>query len=175
LESIYNFFARLTIPNSPEKKWAAKAHEDFILAANTIKDNPRRIRESFIIALAAHVINIASLYTIFLAFNQPIMGRLLIAAYAIAILFLIVSITPQGIGIVEGAMILMLTSAGIPSANAVAVAFAFRGFSFWIPFIAGLLSLQPIKSHLVAIRDELTDFATTLMAPTKNGNSKTLF
>jgi len=65
-----------------------------------------------------------------------------VAGYAVGILFWIVSITPQGIGVVEGVMTLAFTSLGIPTAVAATVVLAFRGLTFWIPMLLGFFAVQ---------------------------------
>ncbi len=60
-------------------------------------------------------------------------------------LFLIVSITPQGIGVVEGVMTLVFTSLGVPAAQAAVVSLAFRGLTFWLPLLIGFILLRRVK------------------------------
>jgi len=61
----------------------------------------------------------------------------LLAAYSVSVLFWIVAIVPQGVGVSEGAAALVLTSFGAPPSTALAVSLVFRGMSFWIPFAIG--------------------------------------
>jgi len=61
----------------------------------------------------------------------------LVAAYAIATLFLVVSVTPQGLGVVEGVLGAMLVSFGAPIGRAALIVIAFRGLSFWLPLAWG--------------------------------------
>ena len=65
--------------------------------------------------------------------------------YAMAFLFAGVSIVPQGIGVVEGGMVLVFASLGIPVENATAITLTFRGFSFWIPLVIGFFLLRQMK------------------------------
>lgn len=48
--------------------------------------------------MIAHALNLACLFTLFLAFHQTVSLGVLVAGYAMGMLFLIVSITLQGIG-----------------------------------------------------------------------------
>jgi len=59
------------------------------------------------------------------------------AAYAVATLFLIVSVTPQGLGMVEGVLGALLVSFGAPIGRAALIVIAFRGLSFWLPLAWG--------------------------------------
>jgi hypothetical protein len=62
------------------------------------------------------------------------------------VLFWIVSITPQGIGVVEGTMALVFTSLGIPAERATLIALSFRGLTFWLPLLVGFLLLRRVRA-----------------------------
>lgn len=76
---------------------------------------------------------------------------LVVAAYAVATLFLVVSVTPQGLGVVEGVLGAVLVSFGAPVGRAALVVIAFRGLSFWLPlafgFFASKSALSSMKPH----------------------------
>jgi uncharacterized protein (TIRG00374 family) len=69
----------------------------------------------------------------------------LVAGFSIGFLFTIVSPTPSGIGVVEGAMTLGLASLGVPLAEATVVTLAYRGLTFWLPFIYGFVTLRILE------------------------------
>lgn len=125
--------------------WATRSASDFSMAAKAIQDRPERLALTFIIALIAHLINIASLYSLFLAFHQQIELGPLVAGYAMGILFWNVSPVPQGIGVVEGVMALVYASFGIHRVNAALVVLAFRGLNFWLPMLAGFFLIRKVK------------------------------
>ena len=66
----------------------------------------------------------------------------LIAAFAVAAISVILSPTPQGVGVVEAAITAILTAAGCSVATAAAIALVYRGIMFWIPFCIGALLLS---------------------------------
>lgn len=138
-------FGRLSRSLSLADDWAQKNAEEFNQAAAAVAASPSSLMRTVGIALVAHLIDIATLYILFLAFHQPIGFGTLVAGYAVCILFWIVSITPQGIGVVEGMMALTLTSLGIPGAVAATVALAFRGLTFWIPMLLGFFAVQRLQ------------------------------
>ena len=125
--------------------WAARSASDFSMAAKAIEDRPERLALTFFIALIAHLINIASLYSLFLAFHQQIELGPLVAGYAMGILFWNVSPVPQGIGVVEGVMALVYTSFGIHRVYAALVVLAFRWLNFWLPMLAGFFLIRKVK------------------------------
>lgn len=123
-------------------EWVEDHAAEFIEAAGAITTHPRSLAYTLGILLFAHVVNIAVLYTLFLAFSQSIQVGTLVAGYAVGILFLIVSFTPQGIGVVEGVMPLVFNSLGVPNGVAALTVLAFRGLSFWMPLVVGFFLLR---------------------------------
>ena len=96
-----------------DEKWAAKTAAEFTGAALAIATHPGRTARTLFIAFIENVINLASLYMLFLAFYKPVELGVLIAGFAIGILFRIVSIPPQGIGVVEGVTALVFILLGV--------------------------------------------------------------
>lgn len=94
------------------------------------------------LALSNKAWMIATLFLIFLAFGQPFSVGTLIAGYSIGALFAVVSPTPSGIGFVEGAMTLVLTSLNVPLASAAVITLAYRGVTFWFPLLLGFVALR---------------------------------
>ena len=82
-------------------------------------------------ALIGKAFLIGILLCAFLSFDVPFSAGTLIAGWAIGYLFLVVSPTPNGIGIVEGLMPLTLTSLRVPYEAAVVVTLAYRAVTFW--------------------------------------------
>jgi phosphatidylglycerol lysyltransferase len=126
--------------------WAERTAFEFTEAAAAIGDHPTRLVRTLGVALLMHLIDLISLYTLFLAFHGPVTIGLLVAGYAIGVLFWIIAITPQGIGVVEGVMALVYASLGIPGPTATIVVLAFRGLTFWLPMFLGFLLLRRIKA-----------------------------
>jgi uncharacterized protein (TIRG00374 family) len=125
---------------------AARNTDDFIQASSAAARRPDRLLRTVLLAFVANLINLLCLYTLFLAFRQPIQAGPLTAGYAMGILFLIVSIIPQGIGVVEGIMVLVYTSLNVPIETATTISLAFRGLTFWLPFVLGFLSLRRTRT-----------------------------
>ena len=138
--------ARLKRPDFLDESWADRNTLQFMEAAQEIAAHPQRLVHTLSIALMAHLVNLTCLYTLFLAFDQPVEFGILVAGYSMAILFWIVSPTPQGIGVVEGVMALVFTSLHVPATRATVIALAFRGLTFWLPFALGFVLLERVKS-----------------------------
>lgn len=134
------------------ENWADRNAAEFSEAALAAAAHRDRLLRTLGVALLAHLIDLLSLWTIFLAFRQPVGVGVLIAGYAIGILFWVVSITPQGIGVVEGMLALVLTSLGIPAEQSAVIALTFRGLTFWIPLLIGFLLLNRIRLFRAHVR-----------------------
>lgn len=127
------------------KNWAQDTSSEFIDASIAITNHPSRLIKTFGVGLATHIINILSLLSVFLAFHEAPGIGILVAGYAMCFLFAVVSITPQGIGIVEGVMSLVFTSLAIPSEESTIISLAFRGLTFWVPLLIGFLLLRRLR------------------------------
>ncbi len=146
-KSLANRAARLfKRPDFLDEAWVERNTAEFTEAAMAITAKPALVFQTLGIALAAHLIDLASLFALCLAFHQRVHFGVLVAAYAMGILFWIVAITPQGIGVVEGMMTLVFTSLGVPIERATVIALAFRGLTFWLPLGIGFVLLRRLKS-----------------------------
>lgn len=85
------------------------------------------------------------LWATFAAFGHPIgLGHLLVG-YVIAYSIGTLAPTPGGLGAVEGLMIALYASFGIPSAVAVAVVLVYRIINFWLPIPPGFVAYLIVR------------------------------
>ncbi len=133
-------------PTLLDDRWVEARSVEFSEAAVAITTHPDRLARTMLVGLVTQALDLASLYTVFLAFHQPVTLDVLVAGYAMGILFWIVSITPQGIGVVEGIMTLVFTSLGIPADRAAIIAVSFRGLTFWLPLAIGFFMVRRLRS-----------------------------
>jgi phosphatidylglycerol lysyltransferase len=124
-----------------EPGWAARVSSEFSTGVATIAENPRGLVRSWLAAVAGHTLDLACFVAIGFAFGWRGVGSL-VAAYAVGIVVWLVSIIPQGVGLVEGVIALVLVSFGTPAASAAAISLVFRGMTFWLPFAIGAVSLR---------------------------------
>jgi phosphatidylglycerol lysyltransferase len=92
-------------------------------------------------ATASALLNMACLIAIGFAFGYEQVGPM-IAAFALATISVLLSPTPQGVGVVEAAIIAVLCSANCDLASATAISLVYRGIIFWIPFCIGAVMLS---------------------------------
>ena len=111
-----------------------------------IRRNPRNLVLPLILALSSKTLLIIVLYLVFLAFKVPASVGTLIAGFSISYLFLIISPTPSGLGIVEGVLTLVLSSMYISLGAAAVITIAYRGITFWLPLLLGAIALRFLHS-----------------------------
>lgn len=77
-----------------------------------------------------------------LAFGQGLSVAVLISSVAVASTLTIVSPTPLGVGIVEGALAYVLAVSGVQTERALLISLLYRGFTLWLPMLYGFVALQ---------------------------------
>lgn len=108
--------------------------------------HPRGLSSATVNAFMIEFFNIATLWAVFKAFQYTVPLGNLIAGYSIGVLFMIISITPSGIGVVEPLMTAAFTSLGVPLETAALATYIYRGISVWVPFLFGFFGLRIVKS-----------------------------
>jgi phosphatidylglycerol lysyltransferase len=156
--------ARFRRPGLLDDEWAHHNTTQLAEAAQAIATQPRRVGRTFGIALSAHLVDLVTLFVLFLAFHQAVSPGVLVGGYSMGILFWIVAITPQGIGIVEGVMALVFTSLGVPVERATVIALAFRGLTFWLPLLIGFVLIQRVRTFGARERLHLETFSVHAVA-----------
>ena len=114
-------------------------------AVHTFLTNPRWMVYSLLVGLFLHILNLAGLYILFLAFQQPVQLGTLVSGFGMGVVFYVVTILPQGVGTVLGIMTLVFNSMGIPKANALVITLTFRGLNFWLPVLCGFLLIRSLS------------------------------
>lgn len=126
----------------------ARAHEfasDIAEGLGSLPERPRKLLQPFLLTLATKVVMMGVLTCCFLAFDVPFSAGTIVAGFAISYLFVIVSPTPAGVGIVEGVMAVSLRSLGVDYSQAVIITLAYVGMTFWLPFAVGALSFRALR------------------------------
>ncbi|CAN5164846.1 hypothetical protein BH11PAT4_BH11PAT4_5160 [soil metagenome] len=107
----------------------------------------KKVWKVLVYEVLQHFANFFSLICIFLAFGIDPVSIVPATVYVVGVIFIILSPTPMGIGFAEGGMVLAMVSQGMPEAQATAVTLAFRGMSFWLPFLIGTIFLHNINQE----------------------------
>lgn len=118
--------------------WAREVQD--VVAA--VRARPRHALRPAVHALGVQAIGLATLSVVFRAIGEVLPPGVLVAGYAVGSFLMVFSVTPSGVGVTEGGMIVTFTSLGVPLETAVAGALLFRLVAFWLPMVAGFLSLH---------------------------------
>jgi uncharacterized protein (TIRG00374 family) len=127
-----------------------RAHEfanDMSADLKSLPERPRSLIKPLFYAFANKALLMSILMASFLSFNVPFTAGTIIGGFSIAYLFLIVSPTPSGIGIVEGVMPLALSSLRVPWSQAIIITLAYRGITFWVPLGVGAIAFRILNKE----------------------------
>ena len=117
---------------------------DFSEGLQHIRRSPGRLLIPGVLALTRKVVMMTMLYLVSVAFHHPLELDTLIAGFSTSYLFTIASITPSGVGFVEGGMTLYFTAMGIPLATSAAISVAYRGITFWLVLVYGTIAIRRV-------------------------------
>jgi glycosyltransferase 2 family protein len=126
----------------------ARAHEFAREMADDLKSLPEKVHNlstPLLYSFASKALLMFILLSVFMAFQVPFTAGTIIGGFAISYLFLVVSPTPSGVGIVEGIMPLALSSLRVPWSEAVIITLAYRGITFWLPLGAGAVAFRMLE------------------------------
>ena len=122
-----------------------RAHEfahEMADGLSSLPNRPRDLLKPLFLALLNKGLLISVLLCAFLAFEVPFSAGTVIGGFAMGYLFTIVSPTPAGIGVVEGALPLALRSLRVVWSQAVVITIVYRAMTFWVPVGIGALAFR---------------------------------
>lgn len=121
--------------------WGRRMAHSFVATSDLLAKNPKGTFITVGYASLSAILNMACLVAIGYAFGFENVEAL-VAAFAVGAISVILSPTPQGIGVVEALIAGILTAYGCTVATAAAIALVYRGVMFWIPFCIGAVLLS---------------------------------
>ncbi len=107
-----------------------------------------------VLALTRKLCMMAILFLVAKAFGQSFPIDTLIAGFTTSYLFIIASITPSGVGFVEGALTLYLRALGVPLAISAVISVAYRGITFWLTLAYGIIAIRWVGHSPKQLRQE---------------------
>ena len=126
----------------PLDPWVERVVGSFSDAAGLIAHNPKTTAKAFGCSIAASACELACFSLVGVAFGAH-SPEALICGYVVATLFAMISITPQGVGVVEAAVVVAFTSFGVSGAAGLSIALVYRGIVFWMPASSAPSSSKP--------------------------------
>jgi len=110
----------------------------------SLPQRPRSLLKPLFLAFLNKGLLICILLCAFLSFQVLYSPGTIIGGFAIGYLFMIVSPTPSGIGIVEGVLPLTLKSLRVVWSQAVVITIAYRAMTFWVPLGFGAWAFRSL-------------------------------
>ena len=127
------------------EKRARRFGMQFGEAAAALWSGRRRLPRPWLHVMLFDGLQLGVLYAMLRAFpgdGAALNPVTLVVVFTLGVLFSVVAITPQGLGMVELTLLGALTMVGLPMGRAAVVVLAYRGFSFWTPLLVGLVALR---------------------------------
>jgi uncharacterized protein (TIRG00374 family) len=126
---------------------------------NVLRGKPKELLWPFLFSLNNFALLICVLAFCFLALGTPFSLGTLVGGFAIGYLFLIVSPTPSGLGVVEGVMTVVLSTLRVPLGAAALITLTYRAVTFWFPLAVGGVAFRILqqKPKEKAISGEVRD------------------
>ena len=144
INRLLNFF--IHHPYLDEKK-AHRFAQEISEGLIEIRHHPKRLVKPLLFTLINKILLIFILELIFISFNVPFSAGTIIAGFSIGYLFLIVSVTPSGIGVMESVLAFALTSLNVAWSQAVLITLTYRAITFWFPLALGALAFRNLQKE----------------------------
>ena len=127
------------------KPWVERTVASFSEAAGLIASQPKTTAKAFGCSVFASICELSCFSLVGMGFGV-FSPEALVCGYVVATLFAMVSVTPQGVGVVEAAVTVAFTSFGQAASAGLSIALVYRGIVFWMPFIIGAILIQTTKT-----------------------------
>ncbi len=147
LTPIANFINKVLVRfnKKPLEPWVDKTIMSFSGAAKLIAKNPKSTAKAFGCSIVASCCELSAFCLVGFSFGVSV-PESLVCGYVVATLFAMISITPQGVGVVEAAVTVAFTAFGASATAGMAIGLVYRGIVFWMPFIIGAILIQTTKT-----------------------------
>jgi|GEM_PF-2919117 len=121
------------------KKYAFELFEGY----HFVLSNVVKLRRVLMHAFFHIVINVGILSVLVMAVDGDWQSwGVLLATYVVAALLMVVSVTPSGVGVVEVAMVMILSSFLLTVEKSLVVVLLFRLYQFWLPLVLGFVTFR---------------------------------
>lgn len=142
------FANRLLRPLLHHDKFSeARAHEfamEIGEGLSGLTEKPLSLLEPVFFGLVGKALLMGILICSFLAFNVAFTAGTIVGGFSVGYLFLVVSPTPSGIGVVEGVMALALASLRVVWSQAVIITLVYRAITFWAALAVGAAAFRKL-------------------------------
>lgn len=131
----------------------SELHDQYLL----LKENKHKLKGPFVYSLVANISELATIYTVYLAYGQAVNPGAVIIAYAVANFAGLVAVLPGGIGVYEGLMTAVLVSSGVPAGLAISVTVMYRVLTTIISVVPGYYFYQQSLKRGVTSKEDVEE------------------
>jgi len=125
-----------------ERGWIRRSLAILRSADSALARNPRLLAQATALDLGIFLLDATTLWLLVRALGEGASWSGVFAAYMLASVLRSIGVTPGGLGVFEGAAVATLHGAGVALPVALSATLLFRGLSFWLPMLPGLLVVR---------------------------------
>jgi glycosyltransferase 2 family protein len=119
--------------------------ENLLIGVHRMTRHRGEVTTTLALACVFWLFDMACLWCTFRAFHVELNVGYLLVGYVVAYSVGTLAPTPGGLGAIEGIMIALYVSFGVPSAVAVAVVLVYRIINFWLPIAPGFIAYAIVR------------------------------
>jgi uncharacterized protein (TIRG00374 family) len=116
--------------------------EELYEGLSAIRGKRKELIWPFLFMLNNKALLICVLALTFLAFETPFTVGTIVGGFSIGYLFMIVSPTPAGLGIMEGMLTVALNTLRVKLGAAALITLTYRAVTFWFPLALGAIAFR---------------------------------
>lgn len=128
----------------PIDDWVKKTVDTYSSSAKMMVGNKKDVVIELALSVLASLFEMGCFALVGIAFGTNDIEAL-ICGYVVVTLFAMLSIIPQGVGVVEAAALVTFSLFGIEQATGMATVMVYRAIVFWMPFLIGAVVIQKSK------------------------------
>lgn len=122
-----------TINVGKAKRMFKEYHGNYVM----LRKNYKELRRPLLYALLINIFEIATIYSVFVAFGQWVNPGAVIIAYAVANFAGLISVLPGGIGVYEALMTGVLAAGGVPATLSLPIIVTYRVINIGLQLLPG--------------------------------------
>ncbi len=124
--------------------WPEEMCAEFGVISRQLTKDKSDLANIAMVSFFAHAANALTLFFCFLAFGYRAEWEAVVSGYGMGMIFTTISVTPQGLGVVDGVIPAIFKSFGASFRVAALAVFAFRLLSLWLPALFGFFTFNKL-------------------------------
>ncbi|MGB9877264.1 MAG: lysylphosphatidylglycerol synthase transmembrane domain-containing protein [bacterium] len=138
------FFKRSVLDPLRVRRGIPRLYETF----RTLENHYSQLPFAFLASLLFYLGNIFTLYFSFMVFGYKLSFFHIVFGYSLSLLLSALTLVPQTPGVLLASLSVIFTALGVPAHIVVLSGTLYRLFSYWLPFLVGLISIVNMRREL---------------------------